>query len=211
MTKLATQQPSLAISCPSPSIPAPAPRLIVLVPSLEADLSAITRRVWDLASTLGAHIKFISLCDDSTKESTLRRRLVTMSAIVNYDTVSAETEVINGRDWLAAVRSRQQPGDMVVCFQEQRAGLLQRPLSQILRSDLDLPVYILSGLYPQQASHLSGSTRAGAWIGFLVIIIGFFVVQVRIYQFANGWVTLLEMLSTAIEFWLLWVCNNLFR
>jgi hypothetical protein len=189
----------------------PTRRFIVLVPCLETDLTAVTQRVWELANATGAHVKFLGLCNDAAQEPGLRRRLVTMSAIVNYGSVSAESEVEVGSDWVEAVKSRWQAGDTVVCFAEERAGLLRRPLSQILQSDLDVPLYILSGLYSQNNMRSKWPTQAVAWIGFIAIIFSFFMLQVEISQLEQDWTIVLELLSTAVEFWLIWVWNNLFR
>jgi hypothetical protein len=130
--------------------------------------------------------------------------------MVNYDKVSAETEVIVGRDWVEAVKSRCHPGDMVVCFGEPRAGFLQRPLSQILQAYLNVPIHIMSGLYPQDNSRANWRAQAALWIGFIAIVLGFFILQINIYHLAKAWTTIVELISTALEFWLLWVWNSLF-
>lgn len=187
----------------------PVRRLIVLVPSIEVDLTDVTRRIWDLADATGAHIKFLGLCQDATQEPELRRILVTMSAMVNYDHISAEMEVIVGRDWPGAVKSHIHHSDMIVCIEGQQTGLLREPLSRILHSDLDLPVYILSGLDFQERPRSSWSARSAAWIGSIAIIIGFLLLQVKIIQTAKDWIVALEMASTAIEFWLIWAWNGL--
>jgi hypothetical protein len=211
MTKLNYEHQALTIPSTSQSDPEPARRLIVLVPSLEVDLNAVTRRVWELASATGARIKFLSLCSDRLEEPSLRRRLATLSALVKDDKVFAEAEVIFGRNWVEAVKSRWQAGDMVVCCAEQRAGLWQKPLSQILHSDLNVPLYILSGLYPQNDSSSSWPMQAAAWLGFIAIIMGFFTLQVKIDQLAKDLTIVLQLLTTAVEFWLIWVWNNLFK
>jgi hypothetical protein len=210
MTKLNLEHQSLTLFATPRSDTESARRLMVLVPCLEVDLTAVTRRVWELADGTGAHIKFLGLCNDAVQEPSLRRALVTMSAMVNYDNVSAETEVIVGRDWLGAVKSRCHPGDMIVCIEEQRTGLLRKPLSQILQSDLDVPLYILSGLYPQNDSRSNWPARPAAWIGFIAILLGFFVLQIKIVHLANAWTIVLELLSTVVEFCLIWVWNSLF-
>jgi len=188
----------------------PTRRLIVLVPNLEADFTVITQRVWELANATGACIKFISLCNDATQEPSLRRRLATMSAIVKDDQVSAESEIISGRDWVEAVKVDKQAGDMVVCCAEQRTGWTQKPLSQLLQSDLDMPLYIISGLYRQSDSRLN-LTQIIVWIGFIAIIVGFFALQIKIDRVAKDLTTVLQLLTTAVEFWLIWSWNNLFK
>ena len=137
----------------------PARRLIVLVPYLEADLTPAARRIWELANVMGACVQLIGLYTDASQEPSLRRGLVTMSAMVNDGKVSAEAEIIFGKDWVEAVKSRWQPGDLVVCFSEQRVGLLRKPLSQILQTDLDVPLFIFSRLYPQNDSRSNWATQ----------------------------------------------------
>ena len=88
-----------------------------------------------------------------------------MSAMVNYGEVSAEAKVEIGTSWVDVVKRNYQTGDMIVCFAEQRAGLLHRPLSQILESNLNFPVYILSGLYPQKyKSKLAFAGYCMVWV-----------------------------------------------
>lgn len=209
MNKPAVNPPALTVT--SASIPhlQPARRLIVLVPRLDADLTAATRRVWELANATDAHIQFLGLYSDPAQEPSLRRELVTMSAMVKDGRVSAEANVIFGKDWVAAVKSRWQAGDTVVCFDEQRVGLSRKPLSQVLQSDLDVPLYILSGLYPQNDSHANWPAQAAAWIGSLAIILGFLVLQVKTIHLAKDWTILLQLLSIPVEAWLIWVWNSL--
>ena len=211
MNKLNDEHQVLTLPIASQPDLEPARRLIVLVPGLEADLTVVTQRVWELANATGAHIKFISLYSDKMLEPTLRRRLATMSAFVKNGDVSAEAEVISGKNWVEAVKARRQTGDTVVCFAEQREGLLQKPLSQILQSDLDMPLCILSGLYLQNDTRSNWITRAAAWIGFIAIITGFFMLQIKIDHLTKDWTIPLQILTTAVEFWLIWAWNNLFK
>ena len=212
MTKLDLELQPLTISYASQPDLGSARRLIVLIPNLEADLTAVIQRVWELANVTGAHIKFLGLCNDAAQEPSLRRSLITMTAIANYDNVSAEAEIMVAKDWVETVKSHWRPGDMVVCFSEQRAGLLQKPLSQILQSDLNIPLYILSGLYPQKDSSSNWLTYVAAWTGFIAIIIGFFVLQTRIDLLTKDWTrTGLLLLSVAFEFWAIQLWNRLFE
>jgi hypothetical protein len=211
MTKLTSKNEALTLSLVADAELMPARRYLVLVPDLKADLDALMQRVWELASVTGIYVKFIGLCDDASQELSLRRSLVTMSALANDGRMPSEVEVIIGGDWVSVVKSRWQPGDMVVCFAEQSVGLPRKPLSQILRSDLNVPLYILSGLYPQRELRSNWSTwRAVMWSGFAAIVIVFFTIQVKIIQTAGGWTSALLLIFTSIEFWLIWAWNKLF-
>lgn len=183
--------------------------LIVLVSSLEADLAAMARRVWQLASASSAHIIFLGLYSNMMQQPSLRRELVTMAALVSDDKVSAEVAVLPGVDWVSAVRSLAREGDMVVCLGEQRISGSHRSLSQVLQAQLDLPLYIISGLYPEAISNPRWISRLAAWGGSLALIAGFFILQVRIVSITQNWFqSALIMSSVALESTLIWVWNN---
>lgn len=188
-----------------------APRLIVLVPTT-IDYSAATRRIWELANATGRNVQLLGLCKDAAEESALRRELITMASLLQSGKASSELKIEAGTNWAEAVKRTYQAGDLVVCFAEQRAGLLQRPLSQILQSDLDVPLYILSGLYPQKDTRAKWPAQAVAWIGSIAIIVGFFVFQSRINLLTgDGSQTILMLLSTAVEVGSIWLWNSLFE
>lgn len=205
------QNSSASISPVSHSDIVPAHRLIVLVPDADLDYAATTRRVWELANELGAHIQFIGLCKDVVQESSLRRQLVTMTAMVQDGNTSAKVKIEFGNDWVNVVKSNWQVGDMIVCFAEQHAGLLYRPLSQILRSNLEAPIYILSGLYPQSQSRFNVLSPIALWTGFISIIAGSLLFQIRLVSLPPDWTqTILLIFSVMAELWLIWIWNNLF-
>ena len=189
---------------------ATAHRLLVLIPDADFNLALVASRAWEIASASGAQVRFLGMCEDVLQESSLRRKLATLSALVNEGGVRADTEIITGSDWIGAVRSRRQANDMLVCLAEQRAGLLQRPLSQILTSDLDVPLTILSGLTQPVSERPKWQSQVAVWTGLFAIIIGFFLLQMRIYQTAGGWATVLMLGSLAVEYWLIWLWNSLF-
>lgn len=211
MNKLDVSPPVITVSPASFPGLRPARRLIVLVPTLEFDSAPIIRRVWELARATGAQVLFLSLYTDRTQEPSLRRGLVTMAAMVKDGKVSTEAEAVFGKDWLEVVRTRTQPGDTIICLEEHQVGFPHRPLSQVLQSNVDLPLYILSGLSPRGNSHPNRSSQIAAWIGSAVIILGFFLLQIKMDPLAQDWThTALLMISILIEFWTIWLWNSLF-
>jgi hypothetical protein len=210
MIKLETSSVSLTYPTSSYKELESARRLIVLVPA-DADYAAVTHRVWKLANAFGCQILFLSLCTDEAEESSLRRQLITMSAMIQDGKLCVEARVEIGSNWVNVVRSEVQEGDMIVCFSEQRAGLLHRPLSQILQSNIKAPVYILSGLAPQSSSRSDWSSQLMTWIGSIAIIIGSCLLQVRIASLPQDWAqTTLLIFSVIGEIWLVWGWNSLF-
>ncbi|HET7144595.1 MAG TPA: hypothetical protein VFI68_11290 [Anaerolineales bacterium] len=211
MNKLDVSPHTFTLSPASPSDPNPGRRLIVLVSSLEADLTTATHRVWKLANATGSRVQFLGLYSDPMQEPRLRRELITMSAMVRDGRVSAEIDVIFGNDWVDVVKTHFQAGDTVVCFAEQREGPSCKPLSQILQSNLDVPLYILSDLYPRDDSHSNWPAQIAVWTGSIAIILGFFILQVKIDHFEKDWIHFaLLLLTIPAEVWMIWVWNSLF-
>jgi len=193
------------------SLPKPvtARRLIVLVPA-NVDCKDINHRIWKLANETYSSVLLLALYKDPYQEPTLRRELITMSALIQDAKVSVEIRIEKGTNWVNAVQHTVRSGDMLVCIAEQSVGIKHRPLSQILESDLDTPVYILSELVPVKTQS-TWLTRLTAWSGFAAILIGFFVLQVKIMQLPKDLSQTIILLVLLIpEFWLLWVWNSLF-
>ena len=210
MNQMDTTSSTLTLPPASLSKLEPARRLIVLVPDLEADFMPAMRRIQILANAQQAHILLLSLCKNSRQEPSLRRRLITLSAMLQNGHLLADVEVEIGTNWVTTVEGLYQSGDTVVCFAEQRTGLLQQPLSQILQSNLKLPIYILSDLYPQRPK-VNWLSQVIAWSGSVGVITGFFILQINILQISkDGLQSLLLVLSLIPEFWLIGALNNWF-
>jgi hypothetical protein len=204
------QTPRFAIDGSSPSEPRSIRHLIVLVP-YDSDYTAATRKIWKLANTLGAQVQFLGLCKDATQEPGLRRGLIAMASLLQDGKVTAGLKVEFGTNWVEAVKRNYQAGDTIVCFAEQRAGLLHRPLSQVLQSNLNAPIYILSGSDPQSLPQSNWLSQVAAWSGAVGIIVGAFLLQIRITSLPQDWAqTTLLILTVIVETWLIWAWNSLF-
>ncbi|SRR6266508_317255 len=210
MTEINSIPPSLTSSTTSLSRPRAARRLVVLVPDLEWEFIPAIHRIWELADRQHACVLLISLCKDPRQELSLRRALIILCAMLQDGRIPVETNVEIGTNWVDVVRRHYQTGDMIVCFAEQRVGLLQKPLNQILESNLIIPVYVVSGVYiPKPKSNRLAEVTA--WLGSIGIIAGFSLLQVKIMQVSEGWFqTLLLILVVIFETWLIWVWDSRF-
>lgn len=202
---------SLALPSISSLDAGPVHHLMVLIPGIETDHAPVIRRVWELAHALGCEVLFLGLCRDAAEEPGLRRALITMSALVHDSWISAEVKTEIGNDWLKVVKSNWREGDLIACLADHRTGLMQKPLGQILESRLNATVYILYGFGSPNRRGLGLLSTLLLWTGFAVTVIGFFFLQVGLDQALSGWLhTLTFSLTVLVEFWLVWVWNNLF-
>lgn len=198
-----TKQQSLIVFNASQSDPETGRRFIVPVTNPEVDLTPVVQRVWELANATGARVQFLGLCDDAVHELELRRTLATVSAMTNLGNVSAESVIQPGRNWMESLRAHVRAGDTVIYWNPQNSRLLQ--------VDLGVPVYVIPELKAGKRLRTNWFTQAAAWIGSIAIIVFFFFLQVQIDHFAENWATVMQLLSVAGEFWLIWSWNNLLR
>lgn len=212
MKKLDVIPPAFVVTPASFSDLQPASRLIVLVPEFETDAAILARKIHDVAKALESRVQLIGLSKDAAHEPGVRRRLVTLSAMVETPAIFVESKVEIGSSWLNAVQPYWHQGDVIVCFAEQPSGFGNKPLHQILRSNLNATVYVLSGIPMQtENSRPSWLPNILAWSGSIGIILGFFWLQVNLVQLAqHGIQTVLLYGSLLAEAGSIWAWNNLF-
>jgi hypothetical protein len=211
MNKLDVSPPALTLSPASFPDLRPARRLVVLVPESLAGSAIVAGKLWELAKALEGSVQLIGLCKDVALESSLRRQLVFLSAMVRDGFVSVESKIEFGSNWLKVVKANWHEGDVLVCFNGQYTGLTRRPLSQLIKSNLNLNVYTLEGFCPDDPPRKNRLSSAMAWVGSLSIIAVFFWMQAQIIQLPEVWAqNALMYLSLAIEVGLIWICNTIF-
>jgi hypothetical protein len=211
MSRLDTSPPTLTFPPVSFADPHPIRRLIVLVPDAESDYTTAVHRIWELAKASECRVQLLGLCNDAAQESSLRRQLVTLSALVGDGNVPVESKIEFGSTWLNAVKSNWREGDVLVCFTEQRAGMRSRTLSQLLESNFAATIYVLDDLSQPDRAQSNWKSSVMAWMGSIGIILGFLWLQVKIYPSSSNWMgTVLLLLSIPVEIWLVWIWNSLF-
>ncbi|HEX2997576.1 MAG TPA: hypothetical protein VHP14_22325 [Anaerolineales bacterium] len=129
--------------------------------------------------------------------------MIAAAALLQDGRTCAEVKVVVGSNWVEAVKPNYETGDVIVCFAEHQAGLLQKPLSQILTANFQTTVYILSGLTSQKPRS-NRLLQLGTWLGSVATIVAFGILQAKIVQLPQGALqTILLLLSLIPEFWLI--------
>jgi hypothetical protein len=188
-----------------------APRLIVLFPASETDTPDLEHRIWEIARSLHLNVLFLSLTNDFDEEAHLRRKLITMAAVIKDPNVSTDIMIEHGNDWVGQVRRVWQARDIVACYAGQKVGLMRKSLDQVLSSSLEGPIYILSDSQPAEKQNSNFISRAFFWLGSLTIIAGFFWAEVKIVQMPQDWAhTALIYVCLVVEVTLIWMWNSLF-
>ncbi len=178
----------------------PAKRLVVLVPNVDVNEVELAHRIWSLASPRGLEVLFFSLIGDTQEEPQARRRLATLAAVTRDDWTHIETQLELGSHWLHSVENLRQRGDLIVCHAEQKIpkwGIGRQSLAQALVSQLTLPTCVLSGFYPElPASPPNRLVRLFVGALAMLILAGFFALQVQIDRETTGWTSILLLSLT---------------
>jgi hypothetical protein len=184
-------------------------QLIILIPA-GCDCASVTRRICKLANETNSCVQLLGLYRDEEEELALRRELVMASALIRAARVYVEVTVERGSDWVQAVGLLYQAGDRIVCLTDQPTGIRHKPLSQILESNFNTTIDILSET-PMQKQKSKLLSLIVAWSGLIMIIGGFFILQVDITRMPrDGFQTVLLILLLVPEIWLVQFWNSLF-
>jgi len=212
MNKLDLSSPTFTLSPASQLDPNPGRRLIVLFPASEADTPDLVHRIWEIARSLHLNVLLFSLSNDLSEESQLRRKLITMAAVIKDPNVSTDIMIEHGNDWAGQVKKIWQAGDILACYAGQKVGLMRKPLDQILRSSLEAPIYILSDYQSAGNPTPAFISRASSWVGSLTLIGGFLWAEVKIVQLPRDWAhTALLYFCVVVEIALVWAWNSIFE
>ena len=187
MNKLDVISQTSAISPSSHVDPEPAPRLIVLFPASEPDSPDLENRIWKIARSLQLNVLLLSVTNDFDEESHLRRKLITMAAIIKDPYVSTDILIEHGTDWVTQVKKLWQRGDIVACYTNQKVGIMRKALDEILRSSLNMPVYILADTQSVKSSKPGFLSQVLFWSGALAIIGGFFWAEAQFVKLPQDW------------------------
>jgi hypothetical protein len=211
MTKIDSTPPSLTYPIAPHFDRGPTNCLIVLFPAEAGDYPSQTHRIWEIARSSGLNVLILSLCSDAYEESQLRRQLITMAAMIGDAQICADIQIDHGDDWLRSVKKIYRSGDVIACYAGQRIGLMQKPLHEVLRTQLDAPIYILSTEQPIKNSKPKFLSQASFWLGSLAILGGFLWLEVQLAQLPQGWAhSLLLYLCVFVEIGILLLWNSIF-
>ena len=191
--------------------PEPGRRLIVLFPASETDTPDLEHRIWEIARSLHLNVLLLSLTSDYDEEAQLRRKLITMAAVIKDPYVSTDIMIEHGNDWVKQVRKVWMEGDIVACYAGQKVGIMRKSLDQVLKSNLKATIYILSNYQPAVNQNSKFISQALFWSGSLAIIGGFLWAEVKIVQLPQDWAHDALIYSCVIvEIVLIFLWNSLF-
>jgi len=211
MNKLDTTSHTFMLSPIAHSDAETAHRLIVLFPATEIDTPDLEHRIWEIARSSHLNVLFLRGGGGGGGGGLLRRAGGGVAAMIKDPNVATDILIEHGSDWVGLVSKVWAKGDMVACYAGQKVGLMRKSLDQILKSNLETTVYILSNYQQDKNPSFKFLSQLLFWLGSVVIIGSFLWGEVKIVQLPPDWThTALIYVCIFVEVALIYLWNSLF-
>jgi hypothetical protein len=188
-------------------------RLIVIIPDCLAGNRELAHKIFWIALRERCNVLYFTLVEDHTDMLSLSQRMAAMNAATGKNCTTVDSMLVNVEQWLKTLRQTYSPGDRIVCHEEQLVKQGFRtlvPITDFLHDALNFPVFSLSGFYhPQQIQVRKWMHEVFAWLGFMIILAGFTVLEIQLDHFLLGIIgkVVLCILLT-FEILAIWAWNN---
>jgi hypothetical protein len=194
--------------------PASKKRLIVLIPEGLTDYSNLAHKIFRMALRDHSDVLYLTFVYDDETRLTISRGMATLKALTASDLVMVTSKMTHPDDWLYTLHSVYQPGDSIVCHEEQfiRNGFLKTiPIHDFLSEGFKAPIYTLTGFYhPWRVLSRKWLYGLLFWMGCLVILAGFSIMEIKIDREIQGVArTALIFIVLAFEFGAFWAWNHI--
>jgi hypothetical protein len=125
------------------------------------------------------------------------RSMTEIKAITADQWLNVKSVISMTQGWLGTLKVLFQPGDMIVCQEEQSISprhFSTLPLGDYLRDSCKYPVTTVAGFYhPVRVQANQWLHQIRFWAGVIVILAGFFVLEANLDTMAQGMAHLLLM------------------
>lgn len=191
-------------------------RMVVLLPDQLAGNSEFAYKIHWMAAREHRDVFYLVLVEDSNEMLPISRRMTTMKAGTVGDMVRVSSKLILKSDWLKTLQDIYHPGDVLVCLEGQtiQTSLMQTiPMPVFLQQKFNAPIRLINGfnlILHAQARRVLYSIFF--WFGFMVILVGFSLLEVTIDRNVQGLTHLaLLFMAVGVEFWSILAWSNIPR
>jgi hypothetical protein len=190
----------------------PSKRLVVILPDSGIDIFTLPRKIWNLAAPDHRQVLLLTRPAEEGNELHSQRNLTTLAALIRDPLVEVQTKVVLGISLEQAIRRYSQPGDVLVCFEEQRISrfLTTKRLADLLAQKNNLPIYTLKGGISEETVTVSARLVDFALLALCIVsLVTFFIFGVWIDRNSVGTShAILQILAICIEAWVIAACAN---
>jgi hypothetical protein len=184
-------------------------RLVVLVPDV-AEAAVLAGRIHEVAKMRDGKALLVGVVSQSSAEAELRRRLTLLAAFLQDAGASVRFCVVHGPDWIPALQALIGEGDLLACCVVQSVPGAGEAWIEKLTTQFRRPVYAFMDPGSLESPKAGISRRLAPWLGSILIILGFFGLQVWLSQQGDGAAyTGILLVTVFVEIGLIWLLNGL--
>ncbi|MEI7988226.1 MAG: hypothetical protein WCI88_04235 [Chloroflexota bacterium] len=185
-------------------------RFYVLVPSIIKNDIQLARKIRSMATEDRQEVIFLSIVKDINTKYSAERRLTTLAAITRDKRVQTRYQALFASDWVEVLQQIVQPGDAVICHEEQLTKH-NHPLNKQLITKLSTPVISLSGYFVEESTNDSfWQPQLFFWGAIFAVIIFFLIFEINVDALIDGWVgRAVLIIVLMVEFSLIWILNTI--
>ena len=180
-------------------------RLVVLLPGCLAGNLDLAHKVFWMAERDGCEVLYFVLVDDEEEFLPVSYSMVTMKAITSSNSLTVNAVLVKADEWLQKLNEMYRPGDRIACQAEQtvKNGFLRTmPVTDYLRGALGITPLEIHGFYrPERVQYRIWLRGLVTWLGFLLILIGFTLLEIQIdrqVQSSVATITLIFLVTAEI-------------
>jgi hypothetical protein len=190
------------------TIQSPVKHLIALIPDSYFNPSKLAERIYKLSFPTYSQILLIGVCQDPTTQYILRQQLAVTASAMRDNNLTVEIKIETGKQWSKNLEQLWQYGDKVVGLTQSGGNWYQQGLNEIQQLNSEIQVHMISDLQLEFSKKRSALLDAILWLGAVVIMAGFFWIQIQIDRLPGNWgQSVLLYLSVFAEIGVLWVWN----
>lgn len=190
------------------------PRLIVLLPGSLAGDMELARKVFWIAVRDHREVFYLALVDHAEQMLAVTQGMSMMKTVTAGNFLVVQSKFTQTAEWIKTLRGVYQPGDRILCLEEQAVsiGLFNSmPASLYLHQQMDAPVITISGFsHPQPVQIRSWLKSLAVWLGFLVILACFSLLEIQLDGFFHtGFGKIGLFLIVTVEIGAMWAWNQI--
>ena len=185
-------------------------RLVVVIAGLSEE-ALLASRIRLLADAQAVPVLLFGVSTSESLQAELRRHLATTAAFLQVHDVAVEFSAVSGAGWLRQLQAVLNEDDRIACYTEGHQVFVHAPLSDLLSRHLSRTIHDMSGLHREAVGKPQFVRQAAVWVGSLLIIAVFGVLEARLAGAQRGLAqTIVLLLLILPELGLLLGWNSLF-
>lgn len=163
----------------------------------------------------GISLLFVTRVTDPEIEPSVRRQVLILENMAHSSRLQSQSYCISEGSWSHVIQEMWRVGDLVICLEDHKVPSLligSTSIGRKIAAQLNVPVLIHRGIHTWEPAPFQKTIRdIMASVSFLVAILMFTLLEIKIDQALDGWAgRIVLILTVLVEFFFIWKINEFF-